>query len=121
MEKIKRNKKLDGLLTDIKSRCMHDQKYTSDGILEGIMAAYKKYETKNYVVTSVEADNIISALKSMPGFSMEKFLVIFGMFGMEDSLDSYEMLVNTFCVAYYMLSITNPKLFEEASDENHEV
>ena len=121
MQKIKRNKKLDGLLTDIKSRCMHDQKYTSDGILEGIMAAYKKCETKNYVVTSAEADNIISALKSMPGFSMEKFLVIFGMFGMENSLGSYEMLVNTFTVIYYMLSITNPELFEEASDENHEV
>lgn len=121
MQKIKRNKKLDGLLTDIKLRCMHEQKYTSDGILEGIMAAYKKYETKNYVVTSTEAENIISVLKLMPGFSMEKFLVIFGMFGMEDSLDSYEMLVKTFSVAYYMLSITNPELFEEASDENHEV
>ena len=121
MQKIKRNKTLDGLLTDIKSRCMHDQKYTSDGILEGIMAAYKKYETKNYVVTSTEANNIISARKSMPGFSMEKFLVIFGMFGMESSLGSYEMLVNTFCVVYYMFSITNPELFEEASDENHEV
>ena len=121
MEKIKRNKKLDGLLTDIKSRCMHDQKYTSDSILEGIMAAYKKYETKNYVVASTEADNIISALKSMPGFSMEKFLVIFGMFGMENNVDSYEMLVKTFSVVYYMLSITNPDLFEEASDENHEV
>ena len=86
MDKLKRNKKLDGLLTDIKSRCMKEQKYTPDGILEGIMAAYKKYETKNYVVTSAEADNIISALKSMPEFSMEKFLVIFGMFGMENSL-----------------------------------
>ena len=121
MEKIKRNKKLDGLLTDIKLRCMHEQKYTSDGILEGFMASYKKCETKNYVITSAEADNIISALKSMPGFSIEKFLVIFGMFGMENSLGSYEMLVNTFGVAYYMLSITNPELFEEASDENHEV
>ena len=116
MEKIKRNKKLDGLLTDIKSRCMHDQKYTSDGILEGIMAAYKKCETKNYVVTSAEADNIISALKSMPGFSMEKFLVIVGRFGMEVSLGSYEMLVNTFTVVYYMLSITNPELFEEENN-----
>ena len=121
MQKIKRNKKLDGLLTDIKSRCMNDQKYTSDGILEGIMAAYKKYETKNYVVTSAEADNIISALKSMPGFSMEKFLVIFCMFGTENSLGSYEMLAKTFGVVYYMLSITNPELFEEASNENHEV
>ena len=117
MQKIKRNKKLDGLLTDIKSRCMHEQKYTSDGILEGIMAAYKKYETKNYVVTSAEADNIISVLKSMPGFSMEKFLVIFGMFGVENSLDSYEMLVNTFGVVYYMLSITNPELFEDYKEE----
>ena len=121
MNKLKRNKILDGLLTDIKSRCMHEQKYTSDGILEGIMAVYKKYETKNYVVTSAEADNIISVLKSMPGFSMEKFLVIFVMFGMENSLGSYEMLVNSFTVVYYMLSITNPDLFEEASDENHEV
>lgn len=121
MDKLKKNKKLDGLLTDIKSRCMHDQKYTSDGILEGIMAAYKKYENENYVITSTEAENIISVLKSMPGFSMEKFLVIFGMFGMENSLGSYEMLVKTFGVVYYMLSITNPELFEETSDENHEV
>ena len=113
MNKLKRNKKLDGLLTDIKSRCMREQKYTSDGLLKGIMAAYKKYETKNYVVASAEADNIISALNSMPGFSVEKFLVIFGMFGMENSLGSYEMLVNTFTVIYYMLSITNPDLFEE--------
>ena len=117
MNKLKRNKTLDGLLTDIKSRCMHEQKYTSDGILEGIMAAYKKYETKNYVVTSAEADNIISVLKLMPGFSMEKFLVIFGMFGMENSLDSYEMLVNTFVVVYYMLSITNPELFDDYEEK----
>ena len=47
---------------------------------------------------------------------MEKLLVIFGMFGMENSLSSYEMLVNTFSVIYYMLSITNPELFEEETD-----
>ena len=47
---------------------------------------------------------------------MEKFLVIFGMFGMENSLGSYEMLVNTFTVIYYMLSITNPELFEEENN-----
>ena len=117
MNKLKRNKTLDGLLTGYTQEQIH----IFNDIFKDTMAVYKKCETENYIVTSAEADNIISALKSMPGFSMEKFLVIFGMFGMENSVSSYEMLVNTFAVAYYMLSITNPELFEETSDENHEV
>ena len=121
MNKLKRNKILDGLLTDIKSRCLHEQKYTSDGILEGIMAAYKKCETKNYVVTSAEADNILSALKSMPGFSMENFMVIPNVVAVGSELSDIKVFVKVLWIAYYMLSITNPELFEEASDENHEV
>ena len=120
MNKLKRNKILDGFAANLPPR-YHEQMYTLKDILENTMIDYRKYENENYVITSTEADNIISVLKSMPGFNMEKFLVIFGMFGMENSLGSYEMLVNTFTVVYYMLSITNPELFEEASDENHEV
>ena len=117
MNKLKRNKKLDGLLTDIKSRCMHDQKYTSDGLLEGIMAAYKKYETKNYVVTSAEADNIISALKSMPGFSMENFMVIPNVVAVGSELSDIKVFVKVLWIAYYMLSITNPELFDDYEEE----
>ena len=116
MQKIKRNKKLDGLLTDIKSRCMHEQKYTSDGILESIMAAYKKCETNDSILTSAEAENIISALKSMPGFSMEKFMMILSMVATESNLTGYGIFVNTLSVIYCMLSITNPELFEEGMD-----
>ena len=117
MQKIKRNKKLDGLLTDIKSQCIHEQKYTSDGILEGIMAAYKKYETKNYVVTSAEADNIISALKSMPGFSMENFMMIPNVVAVGSELSDIRVFVKVLWIAYYMLSITNPELFEDYEEK----
>ena len=117
MQKIKRNKKLDGLLADIKSRCMNDQKYTSDGILEGIMAAYKKYESKNYVVASAEADNIISALKSMPGFSMENFMVIPNVVAVGSELSDIRVFVKVLWIAYYMLSITNPELFDDYEEK----
>ena len=114
MQKIKRNKTLDGLLMDTISLHMHihEQMYTFDDILENMMAAYKTCETKDYIVTSAEAENIISALKSMPGFSIEKFMTIFSVVGANSVLGGYGILAKTLSVIYYIFLITNPELFE---------
>ena len=120
MNKLKRNKILDGFAANLPPR-YHEQMYTLKDILEDTMIDYRKYENENYVITSTEAENIISALKSMPGFSMEKFMMILTMVATESNLTGYGIFVNTLSVIYCMLSITNPELFEEASDENHEV
>ena len=120
MNKLKRNKILDGFAANLPPR-YHEQMYTLKDILEDTMIDYRKYENENYVITSTEADNIISALKSMPGFSMEKFMVIPNVVAVGSELSDIKVFVKVLWIAYYMLSITNPELFEEASDENHEV
>ena len=120
MNKLKRNKILDGFAANFPPR-YHEQMYTLKDILEDTMIDYRKYEKENDVITSTEADNIISALKSMPGFSMEKFMVIPNVVAVGSELSDIKVFVKVLWIAYYMLSITNPELFEEASDENHEV
>ena len=116
MQKLKRNKILDGFAANLPPR-YHEQMYTLKDILEDTMIDYRKYENENYVITSTEAENIISALKSMPGFKMEKFMMILiSMVATESNLTGYETFVNTLGVIYYMLSITNPELFEEEMD-----
>lgn len=113
MNKLKRNKTLDGLLTGYTQEQIH----IFNDIFKDTMAVYKKCETKDFIFTSTEAENIISALKSMPGFNMEKFMMILiSMVAPESNLTGYETFVNTLSVIYYMLSITNPELFEEETD-----
>ena len=112
MNKLKRNKTLDGLLMDY----AHEQIHIFKDIIKDLMAAYKKCETNDSILTSAEAENIISALKSMPGFSMEKFMMILSMVATESNLTGYGIFVNTLSVIYCMLSITNPELFEEETD-----
>lgn len=120
MQKIKRNKKLDGFVEGLPLH-VHEFMYTMDNLFEDKMDDYRKLENKNYVMTSAEAENIISALKSMPGFSMERFMIIPYVVAQKDQLSDVQVFSKALWIIYYMLSITNPELFEEASDENHEV
>ena len=117
MQKLKRNKTLDGLLTGYTQEQIH----IFNDIFNDTMAVYKKCETKDFIFTSTEAENIISALKSMPGFSMENFMMIPNVVAVGSELSDIRVFVKVLWIAYYMLLITNPELFEEASDENHEV
>lgn len=116
MNKLKRNKILDGFAANLPPR-YHEQMYTLKDILEDTMIDYRKYENENYVITSTEAENIISALKSMPGFSMENFMVIPNVVAVGSELSDIKVFVKVLWIAYYMLSITNPELFEDESDE----
>ena len=115
MNKLKRNKILDGFAANLPPR-YHEQMYTLDNALEDTMIDYRKHENENYVITSTEAENIISALKSMPGFSMEKFMTIPNVVAVKNGLSDVEVFIKVLWIAYYMLSITNPELFEEETD-----
>lgn len=120
MNKLKRNKMLDGFVEGLPLH-VHEFMYTMDNLFEDKMDDYRKLENKNYVMTSAEAENIISALKSMPGFSMERFMIIPYVVALKDQLSDVQVFSKALWIIYYMLSITNPELFEEASDENHEM
>lgn len=115
MAKLKRNKILDGFAANLPPR-YHEQMYTLDNVLEDMMIDYRKHENENYVITSTEAENIISAIKSMPGFSMEKFMTIPNVVAVKNGLSDVEVFIKVLWIAYYMLSITNPELFEEETD-----
>ena len=112
MNKLKRNKILDGFAANLPPR-YHEQMYTLKDILEDTMIDYRKYENENYVITSTEAENIISALKSMPGFSMENFMMIPNVVAVGSELSDIKVFVKVLWIAYYMLFITNPELFED--------
>ena len=115
MNKLKRNKTLDGLLMDY----AHEQIHIFKDIIKDLMAAYKKCETNDFILTSAEAENIISALKSMPGFSMENFMMIPNVVAVGSELSDIRVFVKVLWIAYYMLSITNPELFEDYKEEPH--
>ena len=116
MNKLKRNKILDGFAANLPPR-YHEQMYTLKDILEDTMIDYRKYENENYVITSTEAENIISALKSMPGFSMENFMMIPNVVAVGSELSDIRVFVKVLWIAYYMLLITNPELFDDYKEK----
>ena len=115
MNKLKRNKTLDGFAANLPPR-YHEQMYTLKDILEDTMIDYKKCETNDSILTSAEAENIISALKSMPGFIMENFMMIPNVVAVGSELSDIRVFVKVLWIAYYMLSLTNPELAEEETD-----
>ena len=120
MDKLKKNKILEDFIDRLPLH-LQTSGDTPDSFFEKLMEGYRWYADEDFAVTSKEAENIISALKSMPGFSMERFMTILPTIGMRKELSVYGVFTKVLWIAYYMLSITNPELFEEASDENHEV
>ena len=120
MDKLKKNKILEDFIDRLPLH-LQTSGDTPDSFFEKLMEGYRWYADEDFAVTFKETENIISALKSMPGFSMERFMTILPTIGMGKELSVYGVFTKTLWIAYYMLSITNPELFEEASDENHEV
>ena len=120
MDKLKKNKILEDFIDRLPLH-LQTSGDTPDSFFEKLMEGYRWYADEDFAVTFKETENIISALKSMPGFSMERFMTILPTIGMGKELSVYGVFTKVLWIAYYMLSITNPELFEEASDENHEV
>lgn len=118
MEKIKRNeivKKgilLAGVLPQIDG-------FTPREFYEGISEEYKRRCGDDYMFTSEEAETILTALESMPGFSREKFLAL-GSAVSHTSKHALGCFSWELYVIYIMLSITNPELFEDYEEEEED-
>ena len=118
MGKIKRNEiaekgiLLAGMLPQIDG-------LTPSEFVDHIVDRYKETCGKRYMFTAEEAESIMQALKSMPGYSPEKFHVA------GSAIDHTGMSRNMcfswqLYIAYIMLSITNPELFEDGEGEEED-
>ena len=54
----------------------------------------------------------MEAIKTFPGYSAERFMLLACPLGQNDSMDSKEMFAMFLSIAYIMLSIVDPGLFE---------
>lgn len=118
MKRIKRNKFVEkGLL--FSSILPQIDGLTAKEVYERVSEGYKRECDDNYMFTAEEAEMILSALESMPGFSGEKFLAL-GSVVSQKSNHALERLSGELFVIYIMLSITNPELFEDYNEEEED-
>lgn len=116
MDKIKINKKADEIIIVV-SRLAQMNGISSQEILDNIMEEYKKTECKK-LFTAEETDSIIHAFESMHGYSTDKLITAYS--SMRDEKDNkLEIFEGMLLSIYFMLSITNPELFEKYEEENN--
>lgn len=119
MEKIQRQMEIETSIRLTKLMCLLN--YNSPkGQLDYLVKSYKKSKWKGRTFDYKEVDLIIEAMKSLPGYSPERFIETGEVFKATqlNDMESFDFFLKT---AYIYLSMVNPELFEEASDENHEV
>ena len=112
--KIKRHAIIDRATTLAAILSKAEEKTASE-IIDGAVEAYKGRKSKK-LFTAEETDAIMQALRFMPGYAPEK-LIAAGAMLKRDKNSSYGNFGWMLYVAYIMLSITNPELFEDESDE----
>ena len=110
MNKLKRNETIEKgiILTSILSKV--DEKTTYE-VMDATVKAYKGKGGKK-LFTAEETDAIMKALQSMPGYAPEKLLAAVAPMKRDEN-SSYGSFEWVLYLAYIMLSITNPELFEE--------
>lgn len=114
MNKLKRNSIIDKATT-LASILSKAEEKTASEIIDGTVKAYNGRKNKK-IFTSDETDAIMKALQSMPGYAPEKLLAA-GAPLKRDENSSYGSFGWVLYVAYIMLSITNPELFEDYEEE----
>ncbi len=119
MEKIKRHTNIEMEVELARLMCLLNPLHPKDQVDE-LAKCYKESEWKDRTFDDKDVDLIVKALKSLPGYSPERFIVSGTILG-EIELEDEECIDCLFRIAYTYLSMVNPELFEEASDENHEV
>lgn len=119
MQKIKRNIKIEMEVDFAKLMCLLNFQHPKDQVDE-LAKCYKESEWKDRTFDDKDVDLIVKALKSLPDYSPERFIVSGTILGLTE-LEDEECIDYLFRIAYTYLSMVNPELFEEASDENHEV
>ena len=114
MQKLKRNETIEKgiILTSILSKV--DEKTTYE-VMDATVKAYKGRENKK-LFTDEETDTIMQALQSMPGYAPEKLLAAGAPMKRSEN-SSYGSFGWVLYVAYIMLSITNPELFDDYKEK----
>ena len=114
--KIKRNAIIDRATT-LAAIISKVEEKTASEIIDWTVEAYKGIKNKK-IFTAEETDAIMQALRFMPGYAPEK-LIAAGAMLKRDKNSSYGNFGWMLYVAYIMLSITNPELFEDYKEEPH--
>ena len=114
--KIKRNAIIDRATT-LAAIISKVEEKTASEIIDWTVEAYKGIKNKK-IFTADETDAIMQALRFMPGYAPEKLLAA-GAILKRDKNSSYGNFGWILYVAYIMLSITNPELFEDYEEEEN--
>lgn len=114
MNKIKINKKAEDIINVVLMLTIM-KGTSSQEFLSNIIEEYNNTEGKK-LFTPEETYSIINAFESMPGYSTDKLLTVYT--SMTDEKDNrLESAENMLLSIYFMLSITNPDLFEKDEEE----
>ena len=118
MNKIKINKKVEKSII-YRVSLLEKEGFTPEEFTDIFIKKCKMDNKNNNIFTADETDAIIQLLKSMPGYTPEKFYTLLRMlhrFG-----DFFEETLGfQLYIAYIILSITNPELFEKDDEESND-
>ena len=115
MNKIKINKKVEKSII-YRVGLLKNEGFTPEEFTDIFIEKYKMNNNDNNIFTTEETDAIIQLLKSMPGYTPEKFYTLLRMLHRANELFE-ETLGFQLYVLYIMLSIINPELFEETNND----
>lgn len=117
MNKIKINKRVEeeievvSMLTLLKGRTAYE-------FLDEFAKLYKKRDDIN-TFTAEETDSIMQILESMPGYTHEKFLTVCTAINDINEDNKTNVFQEAIYIAYIMLSITNPELFDDYKEDKN--
>lgn len=115
MEKIQRKTKIEKSIRFAKLMCLMDHS-SPKGQLDDWIRMYKESEWEEKTFNDKDVDLIIETLKSLPGYSPERFIQTGAVFEAAE-LEDEKALDYFLQAAYTYLSMVNPDLFEgEAFD-----
>lgn len=117
MKRIKRNKMVEKGIILARMLSKIDGETPSEYV-DGIVNRYKEECGSRYIFTAEETENIMQALKAMPGYTPERFFVAGSPLDCESMSPNMHFSWHLY-IAYIMLSITNPELFEDYKEEKN--
>lgn len=112
MKKIKRINQIERLVKMAKLLSLVDHSSSEKQLNEWIHEYKTSSVQKKGCISAESCDEIVEAIKTFPGYSAERFMLLAGPLGQNDSMDSKEMFAMFLSIAYIMLSIVDPCLFE---------
>ena len=115
MNKIKINKQIEEEIGVVSMLCLMKGR-TEHEFLNEFVKLYKESDGIN-MFKADETDFIMHILESMPGYTPEKFFSACTAINDIDEDNKAKVFQSVLYIAYIMLSITNPELFEDYKEE----